>query len=77
MLVERDAGVAKIGGYVIFVNDPKPGDKVTIKITKVAEGYATAKVMKRIMGNEKEVANNDKAESGYSVANEHDVQMQN
>lgn len=72
-----NAGVAKIGGFVIFVNDTKPGDKVTIKITKVAEGYATAKVMNRIMGNENEVANEDKAASSYSIANEHDGQMQN
>jgi predicted RNA-binding protein with TRAM domain len=72
-----NAGIAKIGGFVIFVNDTKPGDKVTIKITKVAEGYATAKVMNRIMGNEKEVANEDKAESSYSIANGNDGQMQN
>jgi predicted RNA-binding protein with TRAM domain len=70
-----NAGIAKIGGFVIFVNDTKPGDKVTIKITKVAEGYATANVMNRIMGNEKEVANEDKAESSYSITNDHDGQM--
>lgn len=72
-----NAGIAKIGGFVIFVNDTKPGDKVTIKITKVADGYATAKVMNRMMSNEKEVANEDKAESTYSSANEHGGQIQN
>jgi hypothetical protein len=50
---------------------------VTIKITKVANGYATAKVMNRMMSNEKEVANEDKAESTYSSANEHGGQIQN
>lgn len=72
-----NAGIAKIGGFVIFVDDTKPGDKVKIKITKVAEGYATAKVMNRTMGNEKEVANEDKVESSHSIANEHDGQIQN
>ena len=72
-----NVGIAKIGGFVIFVEDTKPGDKVTIKITKVAEGYATAKVMNRIRGNENEVANEDKAESSYSSANDHDGKMQN
>jgi predicted RNA-binding protein with TRAM domain len=72
-----NAGIAKIGGFVIFVDNTKPGDKVTIKITKVAEGYATAKVMNRMMSNEKEEAHEDKAESSYSSANEHGGQMQN
>jgi predicted RNA-binding protein with TRAM domain len=72
-----NAGIAKIGGFVIFVNDTKPGDKVTIKITKVAEGYATAKVMNRMMRNEKEVAIEHKPESTYSSADERGGQMQN
>lgn len=32
-----NAGISKIGGFIISVNDTKPGDKVTIRITKVAD----------------------------------------
>ena len=41
-----DSGVAKIEGFVIFVPDTKPGDKVKIKITKVGRRYATAELVK-------------------------------
>lgn len=71
-----NAGIAKIDGFVIFVNDTKTGDEVTIKITKVAEGYATATVMNRKTRNEKEVAIELKPESTYSSANEKGGQMQ-
>ena len=37
-------GVAKIDGFVILVNNTRPGDKVMIKITKVGNGFATAEV---------------------------------
>lgn len=37
-------GVAKIEGFVILVNNTRPGDKVMIKITKVGNGFATAEV---------------------------------
>jgi predicted RNA-binding protein with TRAM domain len=62
-----NAGVAKIGGFVIFVSDTKPGDRVTIKITKVADGYATANVMSRIM---KKESKEDSAQATDVNANE-------
>ena len=37
-------GVAKIDGFVILVNNTKPGDRVMIRITKVGNGYAAAEV---------------------------------
>ncbi len=40
-------GVAKIEGYVVFVNDALPGEDCTIRITKVLTKYAHAKLIKR------------------------------
>ena len=37
-------GSAKIDGFVILVNNTKPGDKVMIRITKVGSGFAAADV---------------------------------
>ena len=37
-------GVAKIDGFVILVNNTRPGDRVMIRITKVGIGFAAAKV---------------------------------
>lgn len=38
-------GVAKVGGEVIFISDTIPGDKVRIKIIKVAQSYAIGKAL--------------------------------
>ena len=38
-------GIAKIGGFVIFVENTCPGDKVKIKITKSNKNYANAKIL--------------------------------
>ncbi len=35
---------AKIDGFVILVNNTKPGDRVMIRITKVGNGFAAAQV---------------------------------
>ena len=37
-------GVAKIDGFVILVNNTRPGDRVMIRITKVGSGFAVADV---------------------------------
>ena len=37
-------GVAKINGFVILVNNTRPGDRVMIRITKVGSGFAAAEV---------------------------------
>ena len=37
-------GIAKIEGYVILVNNTRPEDRVTIRITKVGSGFAAAEV---------------------------------
>ncbi len=37
-------GVAKIEGFVILVNNTRPGDRVMIRITKVGSGFAAAEV---------------------------------
>ena len=40
-------GVAKVEGYVVFVNDALPGEDCTIRVTKVLSKYAHAKVLGR------------------------------
>ena len=42
-------GVAKIDGFVILVNNTRPGDRVMIRITKVGSGFAAAEVFSQIM----------------------------
>jgi len=37
-------GSSKIDGFVILVNNTKPGDRVMIRITKVGSGFAVADV---------------------------------
>ncbi|HEX9319917.1 MAG TPA: TRAM domain-containing protein [Nitrososphaeraceae archaeon] len=43
-LSRQGKGVAKIDGFVILVNNTRPGDRVMIRITKVGNGYAAAEV---------------------------------
>ena len=38
-------GIAKVDGYVIFVEGACPGDKVKIKVGKKTKSYANAKVL--------------------------------
>ena len=40
-------GVAKIDGFVILVNNTRPGDRVMIRITKVGSGFAAAEVFRQ------------------------------
>ena len=39
-------GIAKVSGFIVFVPDTKPGDKVKIQITEVMSRYAKAVVIK-------------------------------
>ena len=41
-----DSGGVKIEGFVIFVPDTKPGDKVKVKITHVGRRFASAELVK-------------------------------
>lgn len=41
-----DAGVAKLQGFIIFVPNTKPGDKVKVKITRIGRGFANGEVVK-------------------------------
>lgn len=45
-LSRRGDGVAKIQGFVIFVNGGKVGDKVKIKVETVGPRFATAIVLR-------------------------------
>lgn len=40
----RGDGIARIEGFVVFVPETKPGDKVRVTVTKVADRFAVAKV---------------------------------
>ena len=42
------AGLAKVGGFVVFISDACPQDKVKIKITKLNKNYANAKIIEII-----------------------------
>ncbi len=41
---KRGDGIARVKGFVIFVPNTKPGDKVKVKITKIGRSYAVAEV---------------------------------
>lgn len=47
-----DAGVTRIGGLVVFVNNTSPGERAKIRITKVEEAYATGEVLDQVQKNE-------------------------
>jgi len=47
-----DAGVTRIGGLVVFVNNTSPGERAKIRITKVEEAYATGEVLNQVQKNE-------------------------
>jgi len=41
----RGEGIARIEGFVVFVPNTKPGDHVKVKITRVANRFATGEVI--------------------------------
>ncbi|MDG6928819.1 MAG: TRAM domain-containing protein [Nitrososphaerota archaeon] len=41
----RGDGIAKIQGFIIFVNGAKAGQKAKIKVTNVSNRYATAEMV--------------------------------
>jgi predicted RNA-binding protein with TRAM domain len=43
----RGDGVARIKGFVCFVPNTKPGDKVRIRITRLARRFAEAEVVEK------------------------------
>jgi predicted RNA-binding protein with TRAM domain len=43
----RGQGIARIEGFVIFVPDTRPGDRVTIKITRISPRFAEAEVVRK------------------------------
>jgi predicted RNA-binding protein with TRAM domain len=45
-LSPKGEGIARNQGFVIYVADAKPGDRVKIKITRVADKAANAQVVK-------------------------------
>ncbi len=47
-----DAGVTRIGGLVVFVNNTNPGERAKIRITKVEDAYATGEVVNQAQKNE-------------------------
>lgn len=43
----RGEGVARIQGLVVFVPNAKPGDHVTVKVTKVSSRFAEAEIAEK------------------------------
>lgn len=44
-LSRRGEGIARVEGFVVFVPNTKAGDHVKVKVTKVANRFATAEVV--------------------------------
>ncbi len=49
---QGNAGIAKIEGFVIFVNNASPGERVAVRIVKVENGYAKAEILNQIIKQE-------------------------
>ncbi len=47
----RGDGIAKIGGFVIFVSGSKSGEKVRIKVTNVGPRFANAEKLEATVTN--------------------------
>jgi len=45
-LSPKGEGIAKSQGFVIYVPDTKPGDRVKIKVNRITEKAANAQVLK-------------------------------
>jgi len=43
----RGQGIARIQGFVIFVPDTKPNDRVRVKITRISPRFAEAEVVRK------------------------------
>lgn len=43
----RGQGIARIEGFVVFVPDTKPGDRVRVKITRISQRFAEAEVVRK------------------------------
>ncbi len=43
-LSRRGDGIARIRGFIIFVPNTKPGDRVRVKIKRIGRNYAVAEV---------------------------------
>jgi len=42
----RGEGIARIQGFVVFVPNTKPGDRVKIRVTRISRRCANAEVVK-------------------------------
>jgi predicted RNA-binding protein with TRAM domain len=67
-LSRRGDGVAKIGGFVIFVKGAKMGDKVKIKIETVGPRFATATALQSSGGSSGSAAKSDSDDSDSSIS---------
>lgn len=43
----RGQGITRIQGFVIFVPDTKPNDRVRVKITRISQRFAEAEVVRK------------------------------
>ena len=55
-LSRRGDGVAKIHGFVIFVQGAKVGQRVRIKIDRVGPRFASALIVGHVTGNQNEAS---------------------
>jgi predicted RNA-binding protein with TRAM domain len=69
-LSRRGDGVAKVQGFVIFVQGAKVGQKVKIKVDRVGPRFASASVVGGSAGGSSESSAESSQESGVAGASE-------
>ncbi|MFP3258974.1 MAG: TRAM domain-containing protein [Caldivirga sp.] len=67
---KRGDGVAKIRGFIIFVPNTKPGDKVKVKITRVGPTFAVAELATGAGESTQATSTSQEAQPGESTQEE-------
>jgi len=67
---KRGDGVAKIRGFIIFVPNTKPGDKVKVKITRVGPSFAVAELATGAGESTQATSTSQEAQPGESTQEE-------
>jgi len=45
MEISKEGGIARVQGFVVFVENAKVGNKVGVKVTEVADRFAKATIV--------------------------------
>lgn len=58
-LTSEGLGVAKVEGYPLFVVDGLPGEKASVKVTKLGKSYGFARIVERLTSSENRIPTTD------------------